>query len=173
MEKSNAVEWDDRYTVGVQMIDEQHKELFSMINNFYPGCLKEGEKANIHFKLMVYGFINYIKYHFDTEEQFLERLKYPDSMAHKRQHDEFIRVILEKMEKVELGQPVSFKNFTRYIRDWLVTHITLIDKKYATYIHFINGQIKTADKSLPPVVHKIGPLHFSESAEIPSEMFFG
>ncbi|MDR1100702.1 MAG: bacteriohemerythrin [Treponema sp.] len=173
MEKNNTVEWDDRYTVGVQMIDEQHKELFNMINNFYPGCLKEDEKANIHFKLMVYGFINYSKYHFATEEQFLERLKYPDSLAHKRQHDEFIRVLLERMDKIELGQPVSFKHFTRYIRDWLVTHITLIDKKYATYIHFINGQIKTADKNPLPVIHKTGQFHLAEPAEIPSEIFFG
>jgi hemerythrin len=173
MEKSNKIEWDDRYAVGIQIIDEQHKELLTMINNFYPGCLKEDEKEQIHFKLAIYRFINYTKYHFATEEQFLERLKYPDIIAHKRQHDEFVRVILEKADKFEQGQSFSFKNFIRYIRDWMVTHITLIDKKYATYIHFINGQVNAPDRGLLPFTRKTGQFLFPESTEIPSEIFFG
>jgi hemerythrin len=177
MEKNSIVEWDSRYAVGIQLIDDQHRELLKLINNVHLGCLEENEDTKIRFKLTVHGLINYTKYHFSTEEQLLERIKYPDSAAHKRQHDEFIRDILDRVERFERGRTVSPKSFIRYIRDWVVTHITLIDKKYATYIHFINGQGSAAGRGSysydVPAFRKTGTIFFSEPEEIPSELFFG
>lgn len=175
MEKQGIVEWDDRYTVGIQHIDDQHRVLLRLINNLYVDCSHEDSEATSHFKLAVYGLINYIKYHFSGEERILKRMKYPDYAAHKRQHDEFVREILERVENSERRRAFSPKNLIRYIRDWMVTHITLIDKKYATYIHFINGQINSAGKGFYSVsAMRMPQLEFvSGSEEIPSELFFG
>jgi hemerythrin len=175
MEKSSIIEWDDRYLVGIQLIDDQHKELLRLINNFYLGCLEEDENAKTYFKLTVHGLINYIQYHFSAEEQILERIKYPDRAAHKRQHDEFVRDILEKAGNFERGRAVSLKGFIRYVKDWMVTHITLIDKKYATYIHFINSQKNTAGRwpCDTQAFHKTVPAFFSGPEDIPTEIFLG
>jgi hemerythrin len=175
MEKNSIVEWNDRYAIGIQQIDDQHKVLLRLINNLYLDCFNEDEGANKRFALAVYGLVNYIKYHFAGEEQILSRIKYPDYAAHKRQHDEFIRELLEQIEEFERLRTVSPKNFVRYIRDWLVTHITLIDKKYVTYIHFINGQINNAGRGgcSVPALRMLQPELCSGPEEIPSELFFG
>jgi hemerythrin len=173
MEKCGIVEWDNRFLVGIQLIDDQHKELVRLINDFYLGCFTEDENAKLHFKLTVYGLVNYIKYHFASEEQVLERIRYPDINAHKRQHSEFVRELLERLEHFEQNRVFSIKNFIRYLRDWMVTHMTLIDKKYATYIHFINGHAAGRDFHEAPVERRPAPWIRREPAEVPSEIFFG
>jgi hemerythrin len=175
MEKNSIIEWNDRYAVGIQQLDDQHRVLLGLINNLYLDCTKEDSEAKTRFNLAAYGLINYIKYHFSGEEHILERIEYPDYAAHKRQHDEFIRDILDRVEYCERNRTVSPKNCIRYIRDWMVTHITLIDKKYATYIHFINGQINNAGRGLyrVPAMRMPQPAFISGSAEIPSELFLG
>jgi hemerythrin len=175
MEKIGIVEWDSRYLVGIQLIDDQHRELLKLINSSYLGCIKDDEGAKNHFRLTVPGLINYIKYHFSTEEQLLDRIKYPDSAAHKRQHNEFIRNIAERAESFEKGRTVSPKGYIRYIRDWMVTHITLIDKKYATYIHFINGHVSAPgyESHGVPVFRGGGMVYAPALQEAPSELFFG
>jgi hemerythrin len=172
MENSGMIEWDERYSVGIQTIDDQHRELLRLINIFYLSCAGEGESAKASFKLLVRGLINYIKYHFAAEEQLLERIKYPDISAHKRQHKEFTRYILEKTENFERGKALSLGNFARYIRDWMITHITLIDKKYTTYIHFANSQLAGRMVYEFPETRSYEKF-FADSEEVPSEIFLG
>jgi hemerythrin len=181
MEKNGTVDWDSRYTVGIQLLDDQHKELLKLINTCYLGCLSEDEAVKKHLMVNIHGLINYIRYHFSTEEQLLERIKYPDGAAHKRQHNEFIQEIVERLKDIERDQIISTKAFVRYIRDWMVTHITLIDKKYATYIHFINGQPAAGwdFRDGPPVrmgrpLFAVSGKSFCEiTREVPPEVFFG
>jgi hemerythrin len=172
MENKSLAEWDDRYSVGIQLIDDQHKELLRLINTFYAGCMEAGENTKFNFMLAAHGLINYVKYHFAVEEQFLERIKYPDIIAHGQQHKGFIKDILEKIEKYERGKAFSLKNFARYIRDWLLTHMALIDKKYATYIHFVNNHVNSRLLYEIPAVRNLEALRI-ESEDVPSEMFLG
>jgi hemerythrin len=175
MDKNSIVEWNDRYAVGIRQIDDQHKVLLRLINNLYLDCFNEDEGAKKRFTLALYGLVSYIKYHFAGEEQLLERINYPDYAAHKRKHDEFIRDLIEQIEDFERRKTVSPKNFVRHIRDGLITHITLIDKKYVTYIHVINNQINNAGRSLysVPAMRMLQPEFRSGPEEIPSEIFFG
>jgi hemerythrin len=175
MEKNNMVEWDERYSVGIQNIDDQHQELLRLINNFYLGCMEDDESAQISFKLTVHGLLNYITYHFDAEEQLLGRIKYPDIIAHSRQHAEFIRDILERVERFERGGAFSLKDFARYIRDWMLTHIALIDKKYATYIHFVNSQVNSRLMRETQAAVRLVKSAKSEGSKFegPSELFLG
>jgi hemerythrin len=175
MESRTTADWNDRYLVGIQLIDDQHRELLRLIDNFYLGCSKDDETAKTTFKLTVHGLISYIKYHFATEEQLLERIKYPDISAHKRQHAEFTRDILERIDNFERGKTFSPRCFIRYVRDWILTHMALIDKKYATYIHFVNGQVNVPGRSVyeVPALRETYPAARPEYDESPSEMFFG
>ncbi|MDR0623774.1 MAG: bacteriohemerythrin [Treponema sp.] len=171
MKNDSITEWDERYSVGIQSIDGQHQELIRLINNFYLACKEDDEGAKTSFKLMVHGLVNYIKYHFAAEEQLLSRIKYPDIAAHSRQHTEFIRDLLERVGNFERGKVFSLKNFARYIRDWMLIHITLIDKKYATYIHFVNGQVNSQQVHNVPAVSVLGKI--MADTEGPSELFLG
>jgi hemerythrin len=134
MDDDILVEWDDRYSVNIQLIDDQHKELINMTNSLYKGCLSGDEAARSYFMETIRGTVDYVKYHFSAEEKMLENVKYPDIVQHKREHESFIKQILEDVEKFQEGKKFVPNVFVRFLKDWILTHIAVQDKKYSEYI---------------------------------------
>jgi hemerythrin-like metal-binding protein len=163
MNSRQLIEWDDRYSVGIELIDEQHRELTSKVNKLCLGCHKGGQEAKNFFDLNIQPLLRYMRYHFSSEEKMLERIKYPDLAAHARQHTEMIRIItdgIRHIQREETSVLLSKKRlpeFVAYLRDILISHIAVLDKKYVSYIHFINRKKGT---------------YVIETA-LPSELFIG
>lgn len=145
MDDRILVEWDDRYLVGIPLVDEQHKELITMTNTLYRGCLEGDAKAKIYFMQTIHGTVDYVKYHFSAEEKILESVNYPDIAEHKREHEGFIRQIFEQVKSFEGGRKFVPNDFVRYLKDWILAHIALTDKKYAEYIHHLQKQGKLSN----------------------------
>ncbi|MFP3089423.1 bacteriohemerythrin [Treponema sp. TIM-1] len=144
MSDNIIVEWDDRYLIGIPLIDEQHKELIRLTNNLYESCLQGDEAARENFRIAIQGTVDYVKFHFGAEEQILKNVNYPEFTAHKKQHEEFVRQVLEEVKNFEEGKKFVPNIFVRFLRDWILTHIAMVDKKYAEYIINLkkNGGLK-------------------------------
>ncbi|MDR2102840.1 MAG: bacteriohemerythrin [Treponema sp.] len=134
------VEWDDRYAIGIPLIDEQHKKLVDMTNDLYKGCLKGDAEARDYFMKAVHGTVDYVKYHFAAEEKILENIKYPDIVEHKREHEGFVKKLFEDVKSFEEGKKFVPNLFVRYLKDWILAHIAVEDKKYAEYIFSLKKQ---------------------------------
>jgi hemerythrin len=134
MSDNIIIEWDDRYLIGIPLVDEQHKELIRLTNDLYEGCLQGGEAARANFKIAIQGTVDYVKFHFSAEEQILRNINYPEYAAHKKQHEEFVKQVLEEVKNFEEGKKFVPNVFVRFLRDWILTHIAMADKKYAQYI---------------------------------------
>jgi hemerythrin len=134
MESEAFVEWDDRYSVGIPLIDDQHKELIRLTNELYKGCLAGDKAARVYFMSAVKGTVDYVKYHFSAEEKLLENAKYPEIADHKRQHESFVKQILGDVQSYQGGKKFVPNVFVRDLRDWILSHIAVMDKRYAAYI---------------------------------------
>jgi hemerythrin len=145
MASNILVEWDDRYSIGIPLIDEQHKELLRQTNDLYAACLKSEEEARAFFKMVIHSMVEYVGVHFSTEEKMLEKIKYPDFEEHKRQHDEFVKEVLAHVQAFEEGKKLVPNNFVRFLKDWLLAHIAVSDKKYSTYIFDLKKQGTLSD----------------------------
>jgi hemerythrin len=145
MSDNIIVEWDDRYLIGIPLIDEQHKELIRSNNTLYESCLQGDEAARENFKLTIQGTVDYVKFHFGAEEQILKNVNYPEFAAHKRRHENFVKQVLEEVKNFEEGKKFVPNLFVRFLRDWILTHIAMEDRKYAEYIINLkkNGVLKT------------------------------
>jgi hemerythrin len=137
---STLVEWDDNYLIGIPLIDDQHKELIRLTNDLFNACLKSGEAANEHFKLAIHEMVNYTKFHFSAEEKIMENVKYPELENHKKQHESFVMQVLADVKNFEEGKRFVPNNFVRYLRDWILAHIAVSDKRYSKYIFEIKKQ---------------------------------
>jgi hemerythrin len=134
MEDKILVEWDERYSVGIPLVDDQHKELVNMTNTLYEGCLAGDEAARAYFLQAIHGTVEYVKYHFAAEEKILENVNYPDILEHKRAHEGFVKNIFEDVKSFQTGKKFVPNVFVRYLKDWILTHIAVEDKRYAEYI---------------------------------------
>jgi hemerythrin len=134
MKETNLIEWSDRYRIGIPLIDEQHKKLIDMTNTLYLGCLDGDEAANAYFLKTVHEAVDYVRFHFTTEEKLLERINYPGLAAHKKEHEDFVKEILQQVQAFQGGKKFVPNMFVRYLRDWVLTHIAVSDKLYALYL---------------------------------------
>jgi hemerythrin len=134
MQDANLVEWDDQYLIGIPRIDEQHKKLIDMTNGLYLGCLKGDAAAEAYFLKTIHEAVDYVRFHFSTEEKILGRINYPDFTAHKKEHENFAREIIQQVQAFQQGKKFVPNIFVRYLRDWVLTHIAVSDKLYAKYL---------------------------------------
>jgi hemerythrin len=134
------VEWDNRYSIGIPFIDDQHKELVRLTNELYQGCLKGDEAAKAFFAKTVKGTVDYVKYHFSAEEKLLENVKYPELPNHKKFHEAFVKQLLDNVRSFQEGKKFVPNVFVRFLRDWILSHIAVEDKKYAAYIFNLKKQ---------------------------------
>jgi hemerythrin len=140
MKQNRLVEWDDRYSVGIPLIDEQHKELVRLTNELYEGCLAGEETARDYFMTAVKGTVDYVKYHFGMEEKLLQNSGYPELAEHKREHEAFIKHIVDEVQSFNAGKKFVPNVFVRYLKDWILSHIAVADKRYSVFIMNLKKQ---------------------------------
>ncbi|MDR2536252.1 MAG: bacteriohemerythrin [Treponema sp.] len=132
-ETENYVEWQDSYSVGIPVVDEQHKELIKLTNNLYKACVDGDDTARTYFKEVIRKTVEYVKFHFSAEEQIMSNAKYPQVAEHKRQHENFVKKVIEDTKKFEEGKAVPYV-FVNYLKNWILNHIAVADKAYSSYI---------------------------------------
>ncbi|HJN50975.1 MAG: bacteriohemerythrin [Pseudomonadales bacterium] len=129
----DKIEWSDKFTVGVEVLDEQHKTLVGMINNLLETPNVASNTAII--TELLNAMIQYAITHFETEEGLMRRYTYPAFESQKEQHVEFMKNTSEFC-KVEEGT-VVIENFSdsvlTYLREWWVNHILVDDMKYKSF----------------------------------------
>jgi hemerythrin len=136
------VEWSERYSVGIPKIDEQHKTLLRLTNELYASCLNDDEEAKIRFKDTVSSRVIYVSEHFQAEERLLQRVNYPRYAEHKHEHESFVKKMLEEVENFKEGKSFVPNMFVRYLKDWILGHIAVSDKRYSEYIFSLKRQGK-------------------------------
>lgn len=126
------LQWDEKYSVGVMELDNQHKQLIAILSELYDAMQKQ--TANDLIGQIISKLVNYTKTHFATEERYMERCFYPDLASQKREHAAFTEKVMKFKEDFDAGRTSMSVSVTSFVKDWLVNHISLSDKKYAPYL---------------------------------------
>jgi hemerythrin len=131
---SELITWSDTFAFGIKLIDDQHKELVDLVNEMFLHATGNDEQEHEYFSSVIQKAVHYIKIHFATEEKLMRGINYPDYAEHKRNHDCFILDVLINIRDYETEKHYSLYTFTKYLKDWVLSHIGVIDKKYHLYI---------------------------------------
>lgn len=125
------IEWSDKYKTGIELIDEQHKELFRLFNKIY-------DLYNNEFLIDKYDQIiaaveelkDYTKYHFKEEEEYMISIRYKKFFEHKLKHEDFIRKV-ESIDYniIDYDQQNHLLELLKFVTDWLVAHVITVDKQ--------------------------------------------
>ena len=114
------IEWADFLELGEPEIDSQHKRLVEIINTFLnaadTGCGSDAMKRTLD------DLLDYADTHFAAEEQFMERLGFPGLEAHRREHQNLRREVLDRLDKF-MQCDGSILEMQAFLTSWLVGHV--------------------------------------------------
>ena len=125
--------WKPDYSVGIKEIDEQHMTIIVLINELYDG-LKNGRGKQIVVPVLN-ELAKYTSYHFDYEEELLDKYEYPEKELHKRQHQDLVARILAYKSSYENDVSVFTIEIMNFLKSWFVNHIAESDKRYTSYLN--------------------------------------
>ena len=152
-DKSELVTWSPTFSVGVGLIDRQHKGLLDQVNDMFNHVVGAEDAEREYFQKIIHQAVNYVKVHFATEERIMIATKFPGYIEHKKAHDTFILTVVENIQEYETGKKLTLSTFTRFLKDWILTHIAIMDKQYFEYFKRIavrksNGKLSIASDDL-------------------------
>lgn len=127
------IQWKESYRLGIDIIDEQHKRLFDIAEEAeqimeLPDYIdKFDEIVRVLNELR-----DYVKYHFDQEEEILLKIGYKKFFEHKVAHNDFIEYIYSlDIEDIDKHQQERGLNILRILMDWLVEHVLEKDVQWS------------------------------------------
>lgn len=126
----NQLVWNNRYDIGVDIIDKEHRKLFRILNKLFDIGQKE-EKSRWVCQEAVKYFKDHAIQHFQDEEDYMTSIDYAGFQMHKRIHDDFRKITLPALEK-ELEQTDYSENavdhFLGVCAGWLIGHTLTEDQ---------------------------------------------
>ena len=121
---SSQLMWQERYNIGVDFIDREHKKLFSILNKLLAAG-KEEEKSRWACQEGIKYFKDHAVKHFAEEEAYMASIHYAGFDTHRRLHDNFRKKMIPALEK-ELMQTAysaeAVNHFLGVCSGWLIAH---------------------------------------------------
>jgi hemerythrin len=120
--------------VGIKVIDDQHKGLLDFVNDLVNHSTGNEEDERAYFGQAIDNAVKYVKVHFATEEKIMLGTSFPDYPEHKRAHDEFVLEVIKNVKDFESGKRLVLLNFSTFLKDWILSHIAIMDVKYSYHL---------------------------------------
>ena len=118
--------WKDSYLIGVELIDEQHKKLFSAVGEMRENLIKGDAPQYKQHLIEITKFLkDYCIYHFETEEGYQRDISFERYLEHKKEHDKLLRDVLKyekELTESNFAAPIV-KGLLGFISTWLVYHV--------------------------------------------------
>lgn len=128
-----AIMWSEMMSVGVPVLDSDHKTLVGLINLLQRSIGDPEEYVAVY---SVLGSLEeYAAHHFSREERMMEASRCPQMEQHQRAHEGFGQQVRSLKERYE-SDPTSVRarDCLTFLNDWLVNHICTTDMNYRAWV---------------------------------------
>ena len=118
-------EFTDDCLTGIETIDNEHRELFRIINDLQDLLINEmSEDKYDRTREMLQRLENYAEEHFKHEEEYMASINDPELPIQKKQHLEFCNKIDQADATIPSdGQDEFLQNLLTFLVTWLYRHI--------------------------------------------------
>ena len=128
-----SLQWTPALSVGVEEVDEQHRELFRRAERLI-AALRGGHREEV---VPLLSFLEgYVVLHFEAEEKLMRERRYPaleaHAAAHKKSREDYADVM---MQFLRTG-PTALVALTvhNWLSDWLRSHIAGMDQEMGHWL---------------------------------------
>jgi hemerythrin-like metal-binding protein len=127
------LKWSSQLELGIDHIDIQHKQLFSMINEMIIAA--ESGQPNSSLLPVVGRLQEYANSHFFAEEELFSQYDYTDRNDHEADHLKFMESVKLIRKQCELLESPMSEKIKDFLLGWLWNHIMTKDLKYKSFIN--------------------------------------
>lgn len=136
--------WDDRYLLGYNPMDKNHREFVDLVNRL----LIAGDDA---IPAAMTEMVNHLEGHFAEETQWMSEGEYPARECHVDEHEKVLASAREVMQKLAAGNVKICRSFAQALKDWFPGHADYMDSALS------NWMVKKKYHGLPVVLKRIKP----------------
>ena len=127
------IQFDESYATGVEEYDRQHKILFYLINKLHRAKAQGREKRVLDEILN--ALVDYTVTHFACEERAFHKCGYEKTAEHIDKHKILLGQVTDFVDKYKRGAAQIDNALLEFLKDWLNTHIKVVDKAYAPLLN--------------------------------------
>jgi len=123
-------DWTDDFISGHAEVDEQHKTLFKMINDF----AGNEDKSDDSVQAFLAALGEYCVYHFGLEQQMMKDNDYPLQDYHRDIHGNLFQTVKDVKGKIEQNEiEEAYTLVLDFATDWLNNHIANHDLTFISF----------------------------------------
>ena len=136
------MQWTDEYSVGIEEIDNQHKELLRLFSVVENSIAADQGWSSVHYAIL--EIKHFVEFHFEFEEAVMRMYDFPDYEQHCLGHSVFVGKMSAIVGKSLKGD--NQEKLVAFFFDWLLNHIKMADRDYAQHI-LAGAKLKSSVKS--------------------------
>lgn len=129
--------WKEDFSVNIEEINNQHKELFEIGSNLY-SIISTKDSIDRYDEIVevLYELKDYAEYHFRYEEELMKKYGYEKYEIQKIEHENFINKIVSiSKEEVDEEQKKVVMDLIGFIANWIENHILKSDMGYKEFLN--------------------------------------
>ena len=131
METAKELDWNEKLETGISEIDFQHKYFLELIKKF----IEIQKKHTLPEKIKPYlkELTLYARFHFYSEENYMNEINYPELDEHKLIHIQLIEELSNIFTSFEMKHS-KIDELTHFLISWFYDHTLKEDIKISNFI---------------------------------------
>ncbi|MGI9261482.1 MAG: bacteriohemerythrin [Woeseiaceae bacterium] len=123
----SLLQWKSEYSVGIESMDVEHREMIDLINNVYQRLGSSPDPGDIEDCLE--KIFNTISLHFALEERIMREHAYAEYAEHKEDHEDLLDEIRDLMDQFIADTDSGARLLEKRLSDWFVRHFATFDAR--------------------------------------------
>jgi len=125
------INWTKQELTNINVIDKQHIEITTLINDVYESNARKKKKVQLDFTKKL---IEKLREHFETEEQFMKDYSDSGFYSHMLEHQRLLSKVILKDRKLRESNAELDEEFFQSMRKWFYNHLDFKDSKLARHL---------------------------------------
>lgn len=130
-------DWKDEFSVGIPLIDEQHKRLFLIGERLHNLVTEYNEGDDLYDDIiqLLNEMHSYTLFHFSEEEKLMGLSGYKGLSEHQDEHRKFVDYLENiDVEFLDDNQVDQMRDIVLFLAKWIFKHINNSDFKYSEIV---------------------------------------
>ena len=124
--------WSPQYSIGNEVIDAEHEELFRLVNAFHDHWQEKRDQQSI--AQLLNQLVVYAEMHFQHEEVIMLDAGFPRLVEHQQVHESMVDSIFSLRQSFEQHHNHLEMNTMKFVKTWLVEHIIQNDYLFRDFL---------------------------------------